>query len=64
MKFNVTLFLSALGLAFILEALPWLLAPRKMKEVLCRLMELPGEKLRWWGGFLLVMGLVLVRLAM
>lgn len=63
MKFNIALFLTALGLACVLESLPWLLAPAKMREALRLLIELPPEKLRRWGFFLIGLGLFLVWLA-
>jgi uncharacterized protein YjeT (DUF2065 family) len=59
MEFNLSLFLAALSLACVLEALPWLLAPRKMREVFQSLLELPDDKLRVWGIFLLLTGLIL-----
>ncbi len=59
MEFNLPLFLAALGLAFVLEALPWLLAPRRMREAFLFLLEMPDDKLRAWGAFLLVSGLFL-----
>lgn len=62
MRFHFSLFLSALGLAFVLEALPWLLAPARMKEGLRHLLELPPENLRVWGLVLLAMGVGLAAL--
>ena len=58
MNFNLSLFLAALGLACVLEALPWLLSPRKTREMLIELLSLPDETLR--GGIvLLVLGVVI-----
>lgn len=60
MRFQLSLFLAALGLACVLESLPWLLAPARMREALRQLLELPPEKLRVWGFILLGIGLILV----
>lgn len=54
---------TGLGFACILEALPWLLAPLKMRDFLLRLAEMPGEHLRNYGIFLLALGVFLVWLA-
>ena len=59
MNFNLSLFLAALGLACVLEALPWLLSPRKTREMLIELLSLPDETLRRGGSVLLVLGVVI-----
>lgn len=56
MNFNLSLFLAAFGLACVLEALPWILSPRKTREMLIELLSLPEETLRRGGLFLLVLG--------
>ncbi|WP_418764364.1 DUF2065 domain-containing protein [Mailhella sp.] len=56
MNFNLSLFLAALGLACVLEALPWLISPRKTRETLIELLSLPEETLRRGGIFLMVLG--------
>ena len=53
MRFQASLFLAALGLACVLESLPWLLGPGRMREALRQLLELPPEKKRV-GGFILL----------
>lgn len=58
MNFNLSLFLAALGLACILEALPWIISPRKTRETLIELLSLPEETLRKGGIFLMVLGVV------
>lgn len=63
MQFNFPLFLMALGLACVLESLPWLLAPDRMRGALRQLLELPPETLRVWGLFLLGAGIILVVLS-
>ena len=53
MEFNSKLFFSALGLAFILEALPYTLFPERMRQVLQTLGEEGASGLRrmvaLWG---------------
>ena len=56
MNFNFSLFLAALGLACVLEALPWIVSPRKTLETLMELLSLPEETLRRGGLFLMVLG--------
>ncbi len=56
MNFNFSLFLAALGLACVLEALPWIVSPRKTRETLMELLSLPEETLRRGGLFLMVLG--------
>ena len=56
MNFNLSLFLAALGLACVLEALPWLISPGKTRETLLELLSLPEETLRRGGIFLIILG--------
>lgn len=63
MYVNLSLFLTALGLACVLESLPWLLAPGRMRDALRQILELPPEKLRMGGFILLGAGIVLVALS-
>ncbi len=56
MNFNLSLFLAALGLACVLEALPWLISPRKTRETLLELLSLPEDALRKGGILLMVLG--------
>jgi len=63
MNFDVSLFFTALGLAFVLESLPWLIAPRRMREGLRLLLDLPPDSLRVWGLVLLGLGLLITGLA-
>lgn len=58
MNFNLSLFLAALGLACVLEALPWLISPRKTREMLIELLSLPDEMLRRGGIALMVLGVI------
>ena len=56
MNFNFSLFLTALGLACVLEALPWLISPGKARSTFLELLSLPEETLRKGGIILLVLG--------
>lgn len=57
---DITLLLTALGLALVLESLPWLLAPQKMRLALLALLTTGENRLQAWGLFLLVAGVALV----
>ncbi len=59
MNFNFSLFLAALGLACVLEALPWLISPRKTRETLLELLSLPEETLRRGGIVLMILGVAI-----
>ncbi len=63
MRFQISLFVAALGLACVLESLPWLLGAERMREALRQLLELPPEQLRVGGLILLGVGLSLVALS-
>jgi stage II sporulation protein D len=54
------LFLSALGLALILEAIPYFVFPEKMREFFRRIPEIPAKILRTVGLAFIVLGLLLV----
>lgn len=64
MEFNGTLFFSALGLAFILESLPYLLFPERMQQALTSLFEQGPAALRRMGLFALGLGLVVLVLTL
>ena len=49
----------ALGMAAMLESLPWLLSPDRMRETMAFLINLPPEKLRVVGLAMLAGGLAL-----
>lgn len=63
MNSNLSFFLTALGLACVLEALPWLIAPNAMREVLEYIRQNDYMNMRYWGIGLLVVGVFLVWLA-
>lgn len=60
MHFEWKLFLTALGLAFVLEGLPYFLAAEKMPEVLRALSERQPRELRALGVTAIVVGLAVV----
>ena len=64
MEFNSKLFFSALGLAFILEALPYTLFPERMRQVLQTLGEEGASGLRRMGLFSLAAGLFVLCLTL
>lgn len=63
MNFDFTLFLSALGLAFMLEGLPYILFPEQMRRVLQQLDEQGAPSLRRMGLAALFLGLLILWLA-
>ena len=64
MEFDGRLFFSALGLAFILEALPYALFPDRMRQVLRALGEEDASGLRRMGLTALACGLVVLWLTL
>uniref|UniRef100_I2Q4B1 DUF2065 domain-containing protein n=1 Tax=Desulfovibrio sp. U5L TaxID=596152 RepID=I2Q4B1_9BACT len=60
MQFDWKLFLTALGLAFILEGLPYFLGAEKMPVVLRALAERRPGELRALGMTAIVAGLALI----
>ncbi len=63
MNFDTNLFLSALGLAFVFESLPWILSPGSMRNFLLSLTTLPSSQLRLMGLFAMGLGLFIIWLA-
>jgi len=63
MKFQLNLFLAALGLALVIEGLPYFLAPDTVKKMAVRMQELPASTLRLIGLLSMVGGLVVVALS-
>jgi uncharacterized protein YjeT (DUF2065 family) len=60
MTFDWKLFLAALGLAFILEGLPYFLFAEKMPSMLRMLSERPPGALRFLGFSAILAGLTLL----
>lgn len=54
---------TGLGFACFFEALPWLISPYKMRDFLLQLSLCNPEHLRWYGFFLLFLGVFFIWLA-
>jgi hypothetical protein len=54
------LFLLALGLALILEGMPYFLFPRRLRELLAVLEDMPDTALRFFGLTAMCCGLLLL----
>ncbi len=63
MNINWTIVLSALGLAFVLEGVPYFLLPDRMPKVLRTLAEQPPRSLRILGLTAILLGLLVIWLA-
>jgi uncharacterized protein YjeT (DUF2065 family) len=63
MKFQFNIFIAALGLAFVLEGLPYFLSPGTVKRMLLRMLEVKTSILRLLGLASIIAGLALVALA-
>lgn len=53
-------FLTAVGLVFFLEGLPYFAFPERMKKWLKEIVRLPSAQLRILGAALMILGLLLV----
>jgi uncharacterized protein YjeT (DUF2065 family) len=53
-------FLTALGLALILEGMPYFIAPGAIKKTLETIKEQPEKFLRWFGLTAMLSGVVLL----
>lgn len=54
---------TGLGFACFFEALPWLISPHKMRDFLLQLSAVNPEHLRYYGFFLLFLGVFFIWLA-
>jgi uncharacterized protein YjeT (DUF2065 family) len=63
MNFQWNIFIAALGLALILEGLPYFLGPEAVKKFVGKVLELPPSKLRFFGLTGIIAGLTLVALS-
>ncbi len=63
MKFQWNIFIAALGLALILESLPYFLGPEAVKKFIGKVLELPPSTLRFFGLVGIIAGLTLVTLS-
>ncbi len=62
-NFNFSLFFTALGLAFVIESLIWLISPKSAKEAFSHLLEQSDEFLRAFAATLLIIGLLVMWIA-
>lgn len=53
-------FLCVIGMVMIVEGIPYFVSPDKMKRMIRMVTELPDQSLRWFGGVLMILGLVVV----
>ena len=63
MTFQWNIFIAALGLALILEGLPYFLGPEAVKKLVSKVLELPPAYLRFFGLAAIIAGLALVALS-
>ena len=63
MNFQWEILIAALGLAIILEGLPWFLGPEAYKKALAVVQDLPSSYLRIFGLTAIIAGLALVALS-
>ncbi len=63
MKFQWNIFIAALGLALILEGLPYFLGPEAVKKFVGKVLELQPSTLRFFGLTGIIAGLTLVALS-
>ena len=53
-------FLCVIGMVMVVEGLPYFVAPDKMKSMVKMLLELPDKSIRGFGGFLMIVGILIV----
>ncbi len=63
MRFQWNIFVAALGLALILEGLPYFLGPEAVKKLVGKVVDLPTSALRFFGLAGIITGLALVALS-
>jgi len=63
MTFQWKIFIAALGLALIMEGLPYFLGPEAVKSLVRKVLELPPAYLRAFGLTAIIAGLALVGLS-
>ena len=56
-------FISVLGLALVLEGLPWFISPERLKSFLASLADMPVSRIRFVGIFSIVAGLMILCVA-
>ena len=63
MDFHWSLFLTALGLALIIEGMPYFLGPEAVKRMVIKMLGMPAGVLRGMGLASICVGLLLVALS-
>jgi len=63
MPIKMELFLSALGLAMVIEGLPYFVFPRQIKSLASNLLKMPDAAIRTFGILTLCAGLLTIYLA-
>jgi uncharacterized protein YjeT (DUF2065 family) len=63
MDFNWSLFLTALGLALIIEGMPYFLGPEAVKRMVIKMLDMPAGVLRGMGLASIGTGLLLIALS-
>ena len=63
MNFQWNIFIAALGLALIIEGMPYLLGPEAVKRMLVKVLDMPAGVLRGMGLASIGAGLLLVALS-
>ena len=56
----MSFFLCVIGMVMVVEGLPYFTAPGKMKNMIQMLLTLEDNALRNFGGFLMVVGIIIV----
>ncbi len=62
-EFNSSLFFSALGLAFVMEGLLWLISPKNIRKAFTEILKQSDDVIRMFASTLLIIGLIIIWLA-
>lgn len=57
-------FFCVMGMVMIVEGLPYFISPRKMRQMVTMILEMPEGTLRRFGFIMMLAGLAVVYLAM
>ncbi len=61
--FDFALFFTALGLAFVIEGIMWLISPSAIKKAFTLLLEQSDEMIRGVAATVLIMGVLIMWIA-
>ena len=56
------LFLMVIGMVFFVEGLPYFISPKRMRQFIAQMQELPDEQLRFFGFLAMAVGLFITYL--